>query len=349
MITSRRTIAVFLFLTCFAVDLYAGGPWALKPGKVKLTVGFSRKTATTRWRDGVLVDPPDSSTVDGMFHDFQYGYLYGEVGIVEGLELSATINYLWGYEASTRDPLTNALRKDPATGRSQAVWELNQGFTDSWLNLKYQFLEGEYPMAVMLSTRFPDLYDEPSHVYTRYNRRDYTVVYDSSMADGGDTVLRVQKTSVEPSSEWRGLLKRDLALIVLAGHSFGNDGYVSASLGYNARQGAFADQVMFSIDGGYNIPVSNDLAVMPKVLFDYTGGLGNGGIPDSTDRFGGSDSRGLPAANMNFNNGRYGRLYGSAVVSFMEKYALELGVGRWIFGNGSAQYWETYAQMTYAF
>jgi hypothetical protein len=349
MLTLRFTGAVLILLLLASTDIYAGGPWTQKPGKARLTFGYSRKTAGTRWRDNVLITPPDSSTVDGLFHDFQYAYLYGEIGIVENLELSGTINYLFGYEAASRDPLTNELFKDPVTGQSKARWELNQGFTDSWLNLKYQFLHGDYPMAVMVSTRFPDLYDEPSHVYTRYVTRKYTVVSDTTLPDGKDSVVRVSKTSVEPTAEWRGLLKRDLGIHLLAGHSFGNDGYVSAQLAYNFRQGAFADQVIFSIDGGYNFPVTNEWTVSPKVLFDYTGGLGNGGIPDSTDRFGGTDARGLPAPNIYFNNGRYGRLYGSVIVGSENGYGLELGVGRWVFGNGSARYWETYAQASYQF
>lgn len=345
-----RLAIVATVLALFAVDaLHAGGPWVQKPGKARLTFGYSRKTADKRWRDGALVDPPDSSTVGGLFHDFQYAYLSAEIGIIENLELSATINYLFGWEASSRDPYTNQLHKDPVTGLSQARWEANHGFTDSWLNLKYQFLHGEYPLAVMVSTRFPDLYDEPSHVYTRYVRRNYTVAYDSMLADNSDTVIRVSKTNIEPSGEWRGLLKRDLGIHLLAGHSFGSEAYVQAMLAYNFRQGAFADQVMFSVDGGYNFPVGSGWTVSPKLLFDYTGGLGNGGIPDSTDRFSGSDARGLPAANVNFNNGRYGRLYGSVAVGSENGYGLDLGVGRWIFGMGAAQYWETYAQVSYQF
>jgi hypothetical protein len=347
--TYRITIAVLAILLVTATDMIAGGPWTQKPGKARLTFGFSRKTAGTRWRDGVLQTPADSTLVGGLFHDFQYAYLYGEIGIVDNLELSGTINYLFGYESVGRDPSTNLLYKDPVTGKSQARWELNQGFTDSWLNLKYQVMHGDYPIAVMVSTRFPDLYAEPGDVYTRYQKRTYTVAYDSSLGEGKDTVLRVSKTSTEATSEWRGVLKRDLGIHVLAGHSFGSDGYIETMLAYNFRQGAFADQVLFSIDGGYNFPVMSGWNISPKLLFDYTGGLGNGGIPDSSDRFGGSDSRGLPAPNVYFNNGRYGRLYGSVGISSDQGYGLDLGVGSWIFGNGAAKYLETYAQVSYQF
>lgn len=340
--STLRIAVVAMVLAAFAVaDLYAGGPWVQKPGKVRLTFGFSRKTANSLWRNGVLEEPHDSTLVDGLFHDFQYGYLYGEVGIIEGLELSGTINYLWGYER---------IRTDPQTGKAiKPAWELNQGFTDSWLNLKYQVLGGDFPVAVMLSSRFPDLYDEPGHVYDRYNRKVMRYSIDSVKADGTDTICNVIDTVVEASGEWRGLLKRDLGVFVLAGHSFGDDGYIQAQLGYNFREDAFADQVMFSIDGGYNFPVTKSLDVMPKLLFDYTGGVGNGEVPNPSDRFGFKDSKGRYVANNYFNNGRYGRLYGSVTASVDDTYGIDLGVGRWIFGNGSARYWETYAQVSYQF
>lgn len=144
MITSRRTIVLFILLTFFAADAYAGGPWALKKGKGRLTAGYSRKTAGSRWIEHQLEQNHDSTLVNGLFHDFRYGYITGEIGIIDNLELSATINYLWGYER---------VDGNPSLPGTQPIWEINEGFTDSWLNLKYQFLEGEYPMAVMLSTR----------------------------------------------------------------------------------------------------------------------------------------------------------------------------------------------------
>lgn len=332
------TVAALILLVV-GTDLHAGGPWAQKKGKSRFTFGYSRKTAGTLWRNGVLEIQPDSTLVDGLFHDFQYAYLGFETGIIDNLELSGTINYLWGYERA---------RSNPNTGQAvPAYWELNQGFTDSWLNLKYQFLEGEYPMAVMVSSRFPDLYDEPGHVYTRYVTRTYNKTIDTIGVDGADTVMNRSTKIVEPTSEWRGLLKRDLGIHLLAGHSFGSDGYIQAMLAYNFRQDAFADQVIFSVDGGYNIPVSSNWSVMPKLAFDYTGGVGNGEVPDESDRFQFRDAKGRPAANNYFNNGRYGRLYGSVIVSADDTYGLELGAGRWLFGNGSARYWETYAQVSY--
>lgn len=337
---AKLCMVATLILTFVAIDVHAGGPWAQKPGKSRITFGFSRKTAGSRWIADSLDKPHDSTLVDGLFHDFQYGYLNAEIGIIEGLELSGTINYLWGYERATTDPNTGKYLGPH--------WELNEGFTDSWLNLKYQFLEGDIPMAVMVSTRFPDLYDDPGHTYTRYATRRYTTAIDTLNAEGRDTLMRVQRSITEPTGEWRGLLKRDLGIHFFAGHSFGADGYIQGQLAYNFREDAYADQVIFAIDGGYNISVGSGWVVTPKAAFDYTGGLGNGGVPDESDRFQFRDGQGRPQQNNYFNNGRYGRVYGSVIVSANEKYGLELGAGRWIFGNGSAVYWETYAQLSYA-
>ena len=333
-------IVATLFATMLATDLHAGGPWASKPGKGRLTFGYSRKTAGSRWlTDGTVEQQPDSLLVDGLFHDFRYAYLSGEVGLFENLELSGTLLYLWGYERIT---------SDPKTGKSfKPEWELNAGFTDAWLNLKYQVLHGDYPLAVMVSSRFPDLYDEEGP-YTRYMSRFYTSVVDTKTGDGRDSTYLKRDTAVVASNEWRGLLKRDFGIHVLAGHSFDGDAYVQAMLGYNFRQGAFADQLLFSVEGGYNFKLSPQWTIMPKLAFDYTGGVGNGGRPDETDRFNFRVNN-VPQNNYYFNNAKYGRLYGGVGVSFNDNLGVELGAGRWIFGQGAAIYTETYAQVSYGF
>ncbi|MDB5034165.1 MAG: hypothetical protein JWQ98_1406 [Chlorobi bacterium] len=329
-----------LLLGLAAGELHAGGPWAAKKGKGRLTFGYSRKTAGQKWYgDGSSSTTPDDSLLDGKFHDFRYGYLSGEVGLFDHLELSGTLLYLWGYEK---------VGSNPKTGKPIPFeWELNSGFTDAWLNLKYQFLEGEYPMAAMVSSRFPDLYDEPGP-YTRYVSRFYTTPISTKTVDGRDSTFLHKDTAVVASNEWRGLLKRDFGIHLLAGHSFGAEGYIEGELGYNFRQGAFADQLLFSIDGGYNIAVTNNLMVTPKLLFDYTGGVGNGNLPDSSDRFNFRVAN-VPQANFYFNNSKYGRLYGSAIISYDDHYGLELGVGKWIFGSGAAKYTELYGQFSYSF
>lgn len=325
-----------------------GGPWVNNVGQFSFTFGFSRKTAGKLWRNGKLEEPADSTLVDGLFHDFQYAYFQPEIGLFDNLSLSGNFLYLWGYERVSSDPKTGKAEKPR--------WELNHGFTDMWLNLKYQFLKGEIPMAVQVSSRFPDLYDEEGP-YSRYimrvTTRDEVVQVDDT------TFKRVtyRDTSVVASSEWRGLLKRDLGVHLLAGHSFDGQGYAQAELAYNFRQGAYADQVIFRADGGYHIWSGDGFTLMPKIAFDYTTGVGNGNVPDSTDRFyfkttqtlpGTNTQANLPTANYYFNNGRYGRIYGSLSLAY-DNYVLELGGGRWLFGDGSPVYTELYAQVAVAF
>ncbi|MBA2422367.1 MAG: hypothetical protein H0V61_04005 [Chitinophagales bacterium] len=139
--------------------------------------------------------------------------------------------------------------------------------------MKYQFLHGSWPMAFEVNTRFPDLYNEPTEEYTRFHWQ-----YISQTIVDGDSSYVVEDTIVEPGSEWRGLLKRDFAGIFHIGHSFFKNGdlYVQGFAGYNIRQGAFADQIMAGINGGYNLKVSDNIRIIPGLSFDYIGGIGNG-------------------------------------------------------------------------
>lgn len=349
----KKMILLCFTLAMLAVDVNnlavaGGGPWVNKPGQFSFTFGFSRKTAGKLWRNGKLEEPADSTLVDGLFHDFQYAYFQPEIGLMENLSLSGNFLYLWGYER---------VQSDPKTGKPvKPHWELNHGFTDMWLNLKYQFLQGDFPMAVQVSSRFPDLYDEEGP-YSRYIMRVTT--RDEAVKVDDTTFKRVtyRDTTVAASSEWRGLLKRDLGIHLLAGHSFDGNGYAQAELAYNFRQDAYADQVIFRADGGYNVWQGDGFTLMPKLSFDYTAGVGNGTVPDSTDRFyfktmqavpGTPVQANLPTANYYFNDGNYGRLYGSLSLMY-DKYAIELGGGRWLFGDGAPVYTELYAQVGVTF
>ena len=318
-----RLAACALLLVSF--DAFAGGPWVTETGHSTLIFGFSRKTGGSNWDTwGNVVQPADSTLVNGLFHDFQYAYFNPTFGVAKNLEISATFLYLWGYER---------ILKDPKSGKAiTPEWEYNAGFTDFWLNAKYQILHGEYPLAVQISSRFPDLYKQEGP-YTRYVNR-----------------IVGKDTAVVASSEWRGLLKRDFGVYVMSGRSFGSKGYVEGQLGYNLRQDAFADQWYFEADGGYNIPVLASGVLTVKAMFDYTGGVGNGKVPDSTDRFY-FKVNSAPQSNYYFNNSRVGRVYGSLIFvpEANSPYSVEVGIGRWLFGSGAVRYTEMYAQVGYAF
>ncbi|MGB3074761.1 MAG: hypothetical protein WBB36_05550 [Chitinophagales bacterium] len=312
-------------------NAYAGGPWVLGQGQTNLSFGFSRKVGEQRWQhfhldpngtpknltDDVdsfaLTRPPDSVTVDGKFHDFRYYYFQGSIGIAKNLELDWTLNWLVGREAQTRDPKTNQLHTyldsegNMMIGENgtyhYAEWEINSGFTDSWLSLKYQFLHNAWPMALEVNTRLPDLYQQPGHAYTRYNYQYLNYTYND---EANDTSYSVRDTIVEAGSEWRGLNGRDFAFILHTGHSFFKDGalYLQAFAGYNLRTNlhfkrtAYSDQLLLGVNGGYSLKINDQFTLLPKFWLDYTGGLGNGGQPDIGDRFY------SPYKNNNFNNSK---------------------------------------------
>lgn len=366
-------IIVILFL--FSPDtLYAGGPWVLGKGQTTLSLGFSRKVGKERWQhyhldpnhttknltDDVdsfaLVQSPDSVTVDGKFHDFRYYYFQGSVGIAKNLELNWILNWLEGRETQTRDPKTGQLHtyrdfegnmvKGENGAYHYAQWELNSGFTDSWLGLKYQFLHGKWPMAVELNSRIPDLYQQPGEAYTRYNYQ--YLLYNYNDVEN-DTSYALRDTIVEAGSEWRGLNGRDFALILHGGHSFFTNGafYVQAFAGYNWRPNlhfkrtAYADQLLIGINGGYNIRVNDKIILLPKFWFDYTGGIGNGGQPVVSDRFY------SPYKNNNFNNSKTLRGYLNMDFIYNNRLDVQAGVGKWLWGRGAVKYTEVFVQVTY--
>ena len=375
--SKQISIALISVLIIFSGDAFAGGPWVMQPGQANLSFGFSRKVGKQRWSPTVdtkdtptdysddvitysLQTPPDSTTVDGKFHVFRYYYFQGYLGICKNLELDWTINYLVGREAQTANPYTGQkwtymdANGNPIIGADgtyhYAVWEKNSGFTDSWLGLKYQFIHGPWPVAVELTSRFPDLYDEPGDVYTRnkwyFNNNlgtssplvQYTAV-------NGNTSSTVKDTVIEPGSEWRGLLKRDFGLTFHTGHSFLSNYalYVQAFAGYNIRQGAYADQLLFGINGGYSWKVSDHVILLPSLWLDYVGGIGNGGQPDLSDRFF------SVYKNYNFNNSKHLRAYINAEVIFNEQLDVKAGYGNWLWGVGEVKYNEMFIQLSYLF
>ncbi len=319
---------LFLFILVasilYTTDSFAGGPWVGDPGTGSIIFGYSRKTATNSWGNVWDVSTPGTTTVNGLVHDFRYAYLNPTWVLLPHLEFSGNFNYLWGYEATNKDVVTNKTLATP-------YYHYNAGLTDFWLNLKYQFMEGDWPMAIQATSRFPDFYSTPG---------DYT----------GTEIPINSYTDVE-GPEWRGLMKRDLGFYYLIGHSFGAAAYAQSQLGYNLRQGAYADQWYFELDGGYNFyNVLGTSKVTVKALFDYTGGVGNGDLPNATDRFD-FTVNGAPQANDNFNNSKTGRLYGGLIYapSATSKWAIEGGIGHWMFGEGSKIYTETYGQFDYFF
>lgn len=225
----------------------AGGAWVPPPGKGEIQLGLSRKMAHTSWDSGgrTFTNLTRDGTGRLHYHDFRYGYLAGEVGVIKGLSARFLLTYLHGLEGPEED------------------LEKNAGFSDAWLGLKYQVRRGELPMAVALTLRTPYLYDLPGP-YSRH-------LFDSNG----------QFRGVSP--EWRGLLKEDYTLSYLVSRSYAEGrGWFNLEAGYTWRTGAPADQIPVLVDLGIPLPVL-DAAVKGGVLWVWS--LGNDSPSQPDDRF----------------------------------------------------------------
>ena len=234
-----------------ALPLHAGGAWVPDPGDGDVELGFSRKTASTSWN---TAGHPytNTTTVNGKstisYHDFRYGYLSGEVGLIRNVSATFVFTYLYGLEGPHGAELKNV------------------GFSDTWLGLKYQLHRGAVPMALGFTYRTPFLYDLPGP-YSRY-------LYDS------------QGNIRANSPEWRGLLKHDYTLSYLVSHSFMEGrGWANLQAGYTWREGAPADQIPVWGELAYPLPV---LRADIKATAFFQRSLGNDSPAQADDRFGAS-------------------------------------------------------------
>lgn len=228
-----------------------GGAWVPDPGNGDVELGFSRKTASTSWNTSGHVYT-NTTVVDGKqtisYHDFRYGYLSGEIGVVRNLSFNFLFTYLYGLEGPHGDE------------------EKNEGLSDAWIGLKYQLHRGQVPMALGFIYRTPIFYDLPGP-YSRY-------LYDNH----GN--IRAN------SPEWRGLLKHDYTLSYLASTSFQNGrGWANFQAGYTWREGAPADQI--PLWGEFAYPIGQlPLDMKATALFQRS--LGNDSPRQDDDRFGAS-------------------------------------------------------------
>jgi hypothetical protein len=203
----------------------ADGAWVPPPGHGWVGLGFAEKKASTSW-DVKGNAYTNTTLVDGRrvptYHDFRYGYLSGEFGIVKNLSFRGLLAYLNGLEGPSSD------------------YYRNSGLTDTWFGFKYGLRQKTaFPMAVAVTGRVPWFYDLSKVPYNRF-------LFDSN----GDIVGN--------SPEWRGLLKRHLTLSYLVSHSFmGGRGWASLETGYTWREGAPADQIPVWAEVGYPLPFWN--------------------------------------------------------------------------------------------
>jgi hypothetical protein len=210
-------LCLVFFLTFFPRAGHCGGAWVPSPGNGDAQIGFSRKTASSSWNtDGdVFVNANSQGKIS--YHDFRYGYLSGEIGLLPRVSVRFLSTYLYGLEGPHVDE------------------EKNTGLSDAWFGLKFALAQGSWPMALGATYRTPYFYDLPG-AYNRY-------LFD---AQGN-------RRGVSP--EWRGLLKHDYTLTYLLSHSYREGrGWMNFETGYTWREGAPADQIPVSAEIGHPLP-----------------------------------------------------------------------------------------------
>ena len=248
---ARTALALALALAASALPspASAGGAWVPEPGKGDIQLGFSRKTASTSWNaqgDTLIHRTTFEGEVVRNEHDFRYGFLTGEIGLLRRLSATFTVTYLDGREGASQDP------------------ERNTGLSDSWFGLKYALRKDDWPMALGFIYRTPMFYD----LEGSYNRHLFN----------NEGEFR----GVSP--EWRGLLKHDYTLAYLVSKSLWEGrGWGNLSAGYTWREGAPADELPVWGELGYPLPFWNaDL----KVTGIFVHSMGNDSPREPDDRFG---------------------------------------------------------------
>jgi hypothetical protein len=247
----RQSWALFAAAGCLAFVLpraaEAGGAWVPAPGDGDVTVGYSDKTAVTSWDADGNVFTNHQGGGQRSYHDFRYGYLSGEVGLLKNLSGTFLVTYLDGFEGP------------------KATAERNSGLSDAWFGLKYSLRQGATPMALGFTLRTPVFYDLPG----TYNRH-----------------LFDQRGNIRGNSpEWRGVLKHDYTVSYLVSRSlFDGRGWGNLQVGYNWREGAPADDVPIYAELGLPLPFwGANVKVATGMVFSRH----NNSTPQPDDRFGG--------------------------------------------------------------
>lgn len=303
----RMRVLGFLIAALIVPQLaLAGGAWVPEPWQGDVQLGYSQKMANTSWNSSG--DSFHNTTVRegetlSHYHDFRYAYFAGELGLLRRLSATWTVTYLYGLEGPRND------------------LEKNAGASDAWFGLKYGLLQGDWPVALAFIYRTPMFYDLEGP-YSRY-------LYDS------------QGNIRDESPEWRGVLKHDYTLSVVASRSFlDGRGWANLQTGYTWREGAPADEIPVWADIGYPLPFWGAAAKLSAV---YIRSEGNDSPRQPDDRFGSS-------ATFNFNDASMARVGAGLIVPLGRTgTTLEAGYNQWIWGKSARQYDEPYLSLGYRF
>ncbi len=247
----RAVLCLVLLALVIAIDARAGGGWVAEPGDGYVSLGYSRKTAhQSRNANGLPFDNMTGTPAVDHHHDFRYGFLSGEAGVIHNLSVTWLMTYLDGFEGSKAD------------------LERNRGLSDAWFGARYAARRGAWPVAVGATVRTPFFYD----VTGPYTRRYFN--------GAGEQV------SLSP--EWLGILKHDLTLYGAVSHALADGrGWASLDAGYTLREGSAADHLPINADFAYPIPVTFVNSRF-KVGVNYVQALNNNTPREPDDRFGGS-------------------------------------------------------------
>ncbi|HEX9636077.1 MAG TPA: hypothetical protein VGB99_00975 [Acidobacteriota bacterium] len=217
-------------LIVMSSDSLAGGAWVPEPGHGWFSVGFNRKSGDRR------LDADGSEFIPGRgrTHDFRYGYFSGEAGLIEKLSVNWTLTYLWGTESFD----------DPADDFS------HQGFSDTWVGMRYRLRSGSWPMVAEVNARLPYLY--------------------------------------EHNEEWLGLLKHDFTGLLFTERATERAGTFAGYGGYTIRQGSPTDQVRLGMSWAVpnTVPGFERLPFQVTVGLDGFISVGEPSPSEPSDRFG---------------------------------------------------------------
>ncbi len=187
-----------------------------------------------------------------------------------------------------------------------------QGLSDLWVGLKCQVRPGAWPMAVEAVARLPYLYE---------------------------------RKVKDPT----GLLNRDLALKGYLSHGFDRF-YCSAMAGFNWREAAPANQVLYGFEAGGR-PWHGDLGERLSLRLALDGLASVGSDSPSAfprDRF--SDlTLERDGHFFNFNKASFVRLQFGSSYSLTPAWNAQVGLGYFIWGRSIEVYTDLYAQLGYTF
>lgn len=296
---SNGVLTVVAVLMCTA-PLFAGGGWVDPPWNGGARFGYDRKyqaDAIRRDDNGISY-----TSLYNLTHDYRFAFLSGDIGLPFGFELDVIATYLWAHE------LVDSASEDPS--------RIFKGFSDMYVGVKYQLLNGTFPTAIGISARLP-------------------LLYKSSSTLNGQLLTSIP-----------GLFTHDYDLIAYCSHSFDARWYASAQTGFKLREGAFAHQITFAIESGYRLPILSD-HVLVQAALDGAFSVGGPGYASSLDRF--QPGEDTPGHYFNYNNASYVRPTIAVNAEIIPHAVATLGVSLIAWGINVDVYREFFVQAGYAF